>query len=195
MRINPVTDAPCSQSADCDFRAAGVVHSSSMDDDSTCEFIDQLDHVSLIGAVGGRKSLAALAGRLDTGVEQLVDITRWLEPFLSDRLNEIAGSETGRRWIRREVKYGAAQRFIDEPILMESEWLAEESRRTVESVFGSSDVLRQFLTVAPRPDSIRVGDICNAVPALTLLALGAIYKVMSYQQVRGTRSGAARSKK
>ena len=138
-----------------------------------------MDLMDLLKSTGGGDSIGALASAVGLGSSDTSKLVESLAPALMRGVQKNTADDDGLASLRRALKSGGHERYIDDPDLMASESTRADGNNILDHIFGSKDVSRNVAPAASRDTGIDPGLIKKALPLLASLAMGAMSKKTS----------------
>ncbi|MEM6513772.1 MAG: DUF937 domain-containing protein [Pseudomonadota bacterium] len=147
--------------------------------------------LDLLQDAGGSKSLGHLAGAVGIDASQTQSLVAAVAPALMAGLQKQTENEGGLSALQNALSTGNHARYVDQPELMADSASRDDGNRILGHLLGSKDVSRNLASDAAASTGIDPRIIKQALPLVAGLAMGALSKQKSDNDIGGLLGGLA----
>ncbi|MEM8684001.1 MAG: DUF937 domain-containing protein [Pseudomonadota bacterium] len=144
--------------------------------------------LKLLQDAGGSKSLGHLAGAIGIDATQTQSLVSAVAPALLGGMQKQAGTDGGFGALENALTNGNHARYVDQPELMQDTATRLDGNKILGHLFGSKDVSRNVASDAAAKTGIDPRIIKQALPLVAGLAMGALSKQKSGNNLGGLLS-------
>jgi len=132
--------------------------------------------MDMLESVGGTGSVSKLSTQLGLDGADTSKLVAALAPALVRGMQKQTESATGRDAFTRAIEQGNHKKYIDDPVLIDTEETRMDGDRILGHLFGSKDVSRNVAANAAQSTGIDASLFKKALPIIAGLAMGALSK-------------------